>query len=127
MVDSEAAPNLIKLKFVEKETTIDRSDVIQLCGISKIPVDTLGSVKLNVLGKIVLFHVVPDSISIPYAGLLGSNFMKTSGAKLDFEKEFLKIDNIRYPFVKSTTRVENNVMLCYVCACSNRSSIFCEN
>lgn len=108
MLDSGASPNLIKFKYVEPHIKIDKTNFIELRGISEIPVLTLGSMNLDVLGKVANFHVVPNDMPIPYAGLLGSNFFKTTGAKIDYENNSLKINNIKYPFEKSEN-LDNDV------------------
>jgi len=64
MVDTGAAPNLIKKIQLLPNVRIDPQHLLRLTGITKGQVDTLELVETNVHGHAVKFHVVPDNFPI---------------------------------------------------------------
>ncbi|XP_034946183.1 uncharacterized protein, partial [Chelonus insularis] len=109
MIDSGASPNLLKFSYVNDPTTIDKSKIVELHGIANVPIKTLGRVKVKLFNKETVCHVIPDTLSIPHAGLVGSRFFATHGVKIDYKNKVMKVDNVKYPF-KKANRVEDGVM-----------------
>lgn len=109
MLDSGASPNLIKNKYLRENTKINKFDLVELHGITNIPISTLGSVTLRRFGKNAVCHVVPNNMAIPYAGLVGSEFFVTNGAKIDYINRVLEIDDMKFPF-KKPNRIKEGFM-----------------
>lgn len=109
MLDSGASPNLVKVKYLKTNTTIDKNNVIELHGISNIPIFTLGSVVVNLFNREAVCHVVPNDLAIPHAGLVGFEFFSKHGAKIDYKNKVLEIDHEKYAF-KQSNKVENGMM-----------------
>ncbi|KAH0563596.1 hypothetical protein KQX54_002791 [Cotesia glomerata] len=100
---------LAAVGYLDNNIKIDKENLVELHGIANIPVYTLGSVRIKLFGKQAVCHVVPDEMPIPHAGLVGSEFFATHGAKIDYENKIFEIDNQKYPF-KQANRVTNGVM-----------------
>lgn len=100
MLDSGASPNLIKLKNIDLFSKIDTNDIIELQGIADVPVSTLGNINLNLFEEEATCHVVPDDTAIPHAGLVGSQFFSSHGAKIDYKNRVLEINDKKYPSKK---------------------------
>lgn len=64
MIDTGAAPNVIKEKGLHPETVISHDDPLYLSGITSGRVKTLGLVKIHIMGHPVALHVVPNNFSI---------------------------------------------------------------
>ncbi|CAG5093243.1 Protein of unknown function [Cotesia congregata] len=90
MLDSGASPNLIKAKYLSDNTKIDLNSIIELHGISNVPVFTLGSVTIKLFDKDAVCHVVSNDMTIPHAGLVGSDFFAKHGAKIDYKNRVLE-------------------------------------
>ncbi|CAG5084881.1 Protein of unknown function [Cotesia congregata] len=90
MLDSGASPNLIKAKYLSDNTKIDLNNIIDLHGISNVPVFTLGSVTIKLFDRDAVCHVVPNDMTIPHAGLVGSDFFAKHGAKIDYKNRVLE-------------------------------------
>lgn len=78
MLDTGAAPNLIKSGTVEATTPINDKNRIWLSGISKDRIETEGSIAINYLGQNIEFHVVPDTFPISQDGILGADFLQNA-------------------------------------------------
>lgn len=83
MVDKGAALNLIKQDKLKTGIQIDKTNLLRLIGITDGQVDTLESVKTNVLEHAVMFHVVPKDFPMgihqQQDGILGSEFPPRHG------------------------------------------------
>ncbi|KAL6253463.1 hypothetical protein P5V15_015309 [Pogonomyrmex californicus] len=88
MIDTGAAPNLIKERNVLANTSISRDDILYLSGITQEKIATLGSMHLNFLGYKIKMHAVPNNFSIVQEGILGSDFL-CDNATIDFPKKVL--------------------------------------
>ena len=91
MVDTGSAVNLIKLKSVNPEATIDQSIMIPLIGISATEVMTIGITWVSIGGQPTLFHVVPSSFPIRRDGILGRVYLKDKEAVISYYKNRLMI------------------------------------
>ena len=75
MIDTGAVPNIIKIDAV-KQLEINQTKHIQLSGISKEMVSTLGEVNLSILDYDTTFQAVPDDFPLESDGLIGVEFIE---------------------------------------------------
>lgn len=97
MVDSGSAVNIMKINLLV-DIAVDIKDRLILQGITRSPVETIGSVIFEIVGKIVKFHVVSEDIAFLQGGILGSEFLRDNDATLDYKAEVLKIKDVTIPF-----------------------------
>jgi len=97
MVDTGAAPNLIKKIQLLPNVRIDPQHLLRLTGITKGQVDTLELVETNVHGHAVKFHVVPDNFPMTQDGILGSEFLSDVG-KINFVEQTVDWRDASFPF-----------------------------
>jgi hypothetical protein len=57
-----------------------------LCGITADHVLTLGTIDINVEGQLIQFHLVPSDFPISCSGILGTEFLEQTNAKLTMQK-----------------------------------------
>lgn len=103
MIDSGSGINLIKRSRVSPDAPREDDRIYTLQGISPVPVKTLGSVLITLIGKPTLFHVVPDTIGFTQDGLLGNNFLQDHIANVDYKNRCLHYDDTMIPFTDLTT------------------------
>lgn len=53
---------------------------------------------ISLVGKPTLFHVVPDSVSFVYDGILGNSFLQDHAASVDYKTRCLHYDDDKIPF-----------------------------
>ena len=95
MLDYGSEINILGLGFVKDETTIDKTKLTLIMGISKKPVLSLGTVNKKLQGQMVELIVVPNNFQIPVSGILGSQLFLDHKAKLNFEdKTFMLGDRV---------------------------------
>ena len=104
MVDTGAAPNLIKERNLHPETNINRSDTLYLSGITSGKIKTLGSVKVEYKGYPILMHTVSDRFPITQEGILGSDFLRDA-TNIDLKNRFVLWHGIQIPFAQNETVV----------------------
>lgn len=97
MIDTGAAPNVIKQRALNPETIIDNDDPLLLSGITSGRVETLGSVEIHVHGYPVTFHVVPDDFPIAQEGILGGDFL-CGNSKINLVENILEWKGNKYTF-----------------------------
>ncbi|KAL6252240.1 hypothetical protein P5V15_015214 [Pogonomyrmex californicus] len=85
MIDTGAAPNLIKERNILSHTSVFRDDILYLSGITQGKIATLGSMQLDFLGYKIKMHAVPNNFPIVQEGILGSDFL-CDNATIDFPK-----------------------------------------
>ena len=98
MIDTGASLNLIKIGRVAPHVEIDRSRVLQIRGITKTYVDTLGKAQLRVMGSNIDFHLVDNEFPIEDDGLIGNEFFLTRNADVSYSEQCLKLDGHKIPF-----------------------------
>lgn len=76
MVDTGAAPNILKQRSLHPENVINSQDILTLSGISKHNIPTLGSVTINYMEHAVTLHIVDDNFPIIQEGILGRDFLR---------------------------------------------------
>ncbi|KAL6257817.1 hypothetical protein P5V15_011411 [Pogonomyrmex californicus] len=99
MVDTGAAPNLIKKRCLRLDTSVTENDTIYLTGITDGKIETLGSAKIEFGSHEITLHVVPDSFPIAQEGILGSDFLHDD-ATIDFGRGFVEWRGIKLPFTR---------------------------
>lgn len=104
MVDTGAAPNLIKKRNVHPETPISSQETLLLSGITKGKVKTLGSINIIFMGYPLTFHIVPDNFPIAQEGILGSDFLRNT-SRIDFQEKRIIWHGEIIPFVLRETIV----------------------
>lgn len=74
LLDSQADVSVIKEEHLNENTLIDESEIIEVRGVVKVPIRSLGfiMVKINIDDLIILhkFHVMPNSFNIPCHGIV---------------------------------------------------------
>ena len=88
MLDTGAEPNLIKFSTLKKGTAINAKDRLTLQGITEERVEKLGPTRVEISGRPVEFHIVPDSLPITTEGLLGTSFC-LSGATISYPENIV--------------------------------------
>lgn len=99
MVDTGAAPNLIKINRLISKEPIDNKQVLFLTGITDGQIRTLGSVEVSILGRTITFHVVPSDFPISRDGILGSEFLCDVG-RINFVNQTVEWREATFPFVQ---------------------------
>lgn len=83
MVDTGAAPNLIKKRSIHPDD-VDVQNTIIFSGITDRNIATLGSTEIYYMGHAISLHVVNDNFPISQEGILGSDFFRDA-ACINFE------------------------------------------
>lgn len=100
MLDSGSDVNLIRERCVHSSLVSNKSNPVMLQGISSIPVTTLGSVNIRLLGQQIEFHLIPNDAPFLQDGILGIGFLKERNAVLDFKNKCLLFDGSSIPFTE---------------------------
>lgn len=105
MVDTGAAPNLIKQNRVNSGTKIDTRTTLRLTGITDGEVRTLGKIQANVHGRVINFHVIGEDFPIPQDGILGADFLSGAG-KINFVSQVVEWHDCSFSFTeREMTRI----------------------
>jgi len=104
MVDTGAAPNVVKKRSLHPETVLKRDDTLFLSGITNGRVETLGSIKISVMGHPVTLHVVPDNFPIAQEGILGSDFLRDAST-INLSERYIEWQGTKIPFSTRETIV----------------------
>ena len=104
MLDTGAEPNLIKFSTLKEGTVINAKDRLTLQGITEERVETLGSTQVEISGRPVEFHIVPDSLPITTEGLLGTSFC-LSGATISYPEQHIVWGDIIIPFSNNAVTI----------------------
>lgn len=102
MIDTGAAPNLIKNRNVAPSTPVSHHDPLHLSGITSGTVRTLGAIESNIHGHPLTLHIVPDEFPITQEGILGADFLRGS-ATISFPNEYVSWQGVRVPFTTRET------------------------
>lgn len=104
MIDTGAAPNVIKKRSLHPDVEIKHDNPLYLSGISSGKVETLGSIEIQVLGHSVSLHVVPDNFPIAQEGILGSDFLRDA-TNINLSEKYVEWHRNRLPFASRETIV----------------------
>ena len=104
MVDTGAAPNLIKIRSLHPETKIRSDDTLYLSGITDGRIKTLGSTEIFYMGHPLNIHAVPNNFPISQEGILGSDFLQDASS-INFKDRAVYWQNTRIPFLQRETIV----------------------
>lgn len=104
MVDTGAAPNVIKERSLNPDTRICYNDPLYLSGITSGRVETLGSVEIKFMGHPVELHVVPDNFPIAQEGILGADFLRDA-SNINLSKKYVEWQGTKIPFTTKETVV----------------------
>ena len=103
MIDTGAARNLIKQKFLNPEVPIHSQNELKLTGITGLPLYTLGQVKINILGYPTIFKIIPNEVPVEEDGVSGSEFFEDNSVNVNYTSKCLEIENHCYPFKSTNT------------------------
>lgn len=103
MIDTGSSLNLIKSKHIAPHVQVDTSEIVQISGITKDYVSTLGRTEIQILDSEVTFHLVKDDFPIEDDGLIGSEFFRTYHADVSYYDRCLRWGINSIPFMKLET------------------------
>ncbi|KAI4476475.1 hypothetical protein M0804_013546 [Polistes exclamans] len=101
IIDTGAEVNLLKKNCIKPLTKIDRTDLLQLTGITLEKQSTLGTLVIRIFGDDVLFHVVDENFPIYFDGILGMDFLVSRSAINNNTLRCLNFKNMSVPFSRS--------------------------
>lgn len=88
LVDSQADVCVIKQNGLHLDIEIDTTDVIEITGVIKTPIYSLGTVNIKFfVNNLIIthkFHVMPNHFNIPSDGIIGRDFNKLYNCVLDY-------------------------------------------
>ncbi|KAI4474792.1 hypothetical protein M0804_014668 [Polistes exclamans] len=90
MIDTGAEINLIKSNVLRKSTETDATETVRLTGISQDRHSTLGTAKVRLFGEDVKFHLVEENFPFQSNGILGTEFLQSVSATIDYTSGCLK-------------------------------------
>ena len=99
MIDTGSEVNILKFHAVKQSQNIDTNKNLQLKGIAKDLVSTIGTIKITLLGNDVTFHIVENDFPIKTHGILGTEFFIKQNASIHYSKKQLEFDGNSIPFV----------------------------
>ena len=105
MLDTGSEISVIKIGMLSNNDKIEQNNEIIIKGICESPIKTLGKVQMTLFGYKIDFVVVPNSFSIPFHGILGSDFFLTTNSKFNFNLKTLNINNQNYPFYQNSNKL----------------------
>ena len=108
MVDTGAQLNILKSKALPLNKKINESRKLVLKGISNVPIQTYGEIILTIHEQPSTFQIVPDTINIPYDGIIGSQFCIDGNCKINYHTNQITINNKLVPFSKNRGRIKNS-------------------
>lgn len=97
MIDTGAAPNLIKKRNLHPGTRIRADQTVFLRGITDGSIETLGSIDIVFMGHPVTLQVVGNDFPITQEGILGSDFLRDA-SRIDFAKRIVYWQDVTIPF-----------------------------
>jgi hypothetical protein len=98
MIDTGAAPSIVKLKnYIDYNTYLNTEDILTLSGITTEKIRTLGSIKIFLYGHPLTLNVVNNNFPIPQGGILGSDFLQYA-SRIDFGQKYILWQGIQIPF-----------------------------
>ncbi|XP_043461938.1 uncharacterized protein LOC122498320 [Leptopilina heterotoma] len=112
-IDPGSDSNIIKLCALKPGLTINPCKSIEIIGINKHPVITLGTIDLTILKSTFEFHVVEDDFPISSQGILGRHYIRKEKAQISFWHNALIImsdPTNPIPFVDKESRAEKELL-----------------
>lgn len=104
MIDTGAAPNVIKRRSLHPDAEIKHDNPLYLSGISSGKVETLGSIEISILGHSVSLYIVPDNFPIAQEGILGSDFLRDA-TNINLSERYIEWHQNKIPFASRETIV----------------------
>ena len=104
LVDTGAAVNLIRQSEISPTMFIEEDNVVELKGITPHSLPTLGKVKIFINGVATEFYLVAGTFPIKESGILGTEFLKMSQAKINYPEYNIEIAGEKFPFENMTKR-----------------------
>lgn len=114
MLDTGAGPSLIKLSKKPENFTANTNEILELKGITRDSICTLGKIEILVKDLKIPMHLVPDDFPIEEDGLIGSEIFRKFKAKIDYNKNSLKIGKHNFPLLKTPAALEESGQLMVV-------------
>lgn len=102
MIDTGAAPNLMKKRNISINNQINSRDILFLKGIMSGNIPTLGSINANYMGHPIKLYVVDNDFPISQEGILGSTFLRDAGS-IDFKNQILTWQGISIPLSNNSS------------------------
>ena len=84
MLDTGSELNILKIKKISVFQIVNLDETLFFKGIDSAIIPSIGTKKLTLMSHTVKFHIVPDGISIPFDGILGSEYYTNAKAKINF-------------------------------------------
>ena len=99
---------LLKESSLLSNYNLDKSNILELRGITEQYVYTLGVLilKINLKNNKTLehpFYIIPESVPVKHDGLLGRDFLLKYEAKMNYEDEILSFENNDFKIMSSET------------------------
>ncbi|KYQ49520.1 hypothetical protein ALC60_11414 [Trachymyrmex zeteki] len=102
MIDTGAAPNVIKKRNLTPEILIRDDTPLYLSGITSGRIETLGSIELIIMNHPVFLYIVPDNFPIAQEGILGSDFLPDA-TSINLLEKHVEWRGNRIPFSEGET------------------------
>lgn len=101
LVDSGSDLSFIKESKISNKKKIDRSNIIEVCGLSTHKVKTRGTISVSIAETKCRLHVLDDtSINLSkYDGILGKDFTQKADCDILLSQNCLRIGNVFIPFI----------------------------
>ena len=110
MLDTASELNVLKVGSIPVNAIINTEDLILLKGIDSTIIPATGTLRFKILNHEVIFIIVRECFSIPFDGILGSQYFLKPKARIDFENDILLIGNKIIKFQKNhNLRSENQI------------------
>lgn len=88
LVDTQADICIIKKKSIKDNLTLDVNDIVEVTGVTKQPIYSLGSLKIQLFIENLTithkFHIMPNNFNIPSDGIIGRDFNTLYHCILDY-------------------------------------------
>ena len=98
MLDSGVQISVIREGFVSPTDKINTNKQIVFKGINNYLLKTIGEISTSILNHPCILQVVPDTINVPFHGILGSEFFTKHECKLNYETKGIVITGIFFFF-----------------------------
>ncbi|KYQ46689.1 hypothetical protein ALC60_14308 [Trachymyrmex zeteki] len=102
MIDTGAAPNVIKKRNLSFEIFIRDDTSLYLSDITSGRIETLGSIELSIMNHPVFLYIVPDDFPIAQEGILGSDFLRDA-TSINLLEKHVEWRGNRIPFSEGET------------------------
>jgi hypothetical protein len=104
MIDTGAAPSIVKLKYIHADAYLNTGDILTLSGITAEKTRTLGSIKILLHGHSLTLNVVNNNFPIPQEGILGSDFLQYA-SRIDFGQKYILWQGMQIPFTDEQSAI----------------------